>query len=227
MLSGNLLLQKISDFLVFHRTKIAIEKAFPEYNKELKDKTIAGVIKRSEDERKRKREEIQRASFLGQTNRLLMNIIPDFNFYGFFASNNISSNNNYNSNNNSNNINNNNDNDNNNNNIRNSNINNNNINNNDNNNNDNNNDNDNDNDNDINEENDIRNESNRRSNVRNGTIIVNKYESNTPLCSDKSKSNKKTNVDINVAESDDTCQSAQKDPLLREREKEKEREKAR
>ena len=66
--------------------KAAIDVAFPIYNLELKEITIAGMVQKSNDEKKRKREEIEQASILSQTNRFLMSFIPDIRFSRLFGS---------------------------------------------------------------------------------------------------------------------------------------------
>ena len=70
----------------YYCVKAAIDRVFPNYNLELKEIAIAGMIQKSNDEKKRKREEIQRASILFQSNRFLMSFIPDLRFNRFFGS---------------------------------------------------------------------------------------------------------------------------------------------
>ena len=81
-----MLSQKYSDVRNYFCVKAAIDVAFPTYNLELKEITMAGMVQKLNDEKKRKREEIEQASILSQTNRFLMSFVPDIRFSRFFGS---------------------------------------------------------------------------------------------------------------------------------------------
>ena len=85
---GSLLSQKASDHIKSHKTRSRIERAFPLYNKELRERAIASAVKKLNDEENRRKEVTYQNSFLGQSNRLIRNFIPDFNINRFFGASN-------------------------------------------------------------------------------------------------------------------------------------------
>ena len=81
-----MLLQKTRDYFVIHMTKVAIEKVFPDYNKQLRAAMLAQSALKCQEEKERKSLETFRSSYVGMVNGLVTAVMQECGLSSLFRS---------------------------------------------------------------------------------------------------------------------------------------------